>query len=706
MIKAGQPAFIGSQTENSLGGQDVFRMIAGAAVGIFLIIAGLSDARAAERLEIKVLSSPRPTLVSGGDALVEVTGAGSDTVQITVNGAAVDVLRADPRRGSLVGLVSGLHGGANSLVARAGRREARLTLVNHPKDGPILSGPHMQPYECRTVEAGLGPALDDNCNAPTRVDWFYRSTTNLFKPLPAGPPPEDLARTTTIEGVSVPYIVRVETGTLNRTIYRIAMLEDPARHPSPGTGSAWNGRLAVSFGGGGGAKYNQGLVPMQTVLSDLFLSRGFAHIVASELVNDLHANAVLQGEALMMIKEHFIEQYGAPRWTVGSGGSGGAIQQYLIAQIYPGLLDGIQPEAAFPDSSPMIADCGLLENYWRKADATVWTQEKRQAVSGFAPSTCRLWELLFVPVIKAANKPGCALSDQSLVYDARSNRRGARCSAADWRVNQIGRDPTTGFARRYDDNIGLQYGLGALNAGRISVNEFLDLNEGIGGYDTDGGFQAERMRADPVGLRRLYQAGLVNSGGGGLASLPILSFRSYNDPAGDIHDRFRDIVIRDRMRKANGDAQNAVFWVSSNDRKKFESVAAQALDTMTQWLDALSAAPGPTTHAKVVRYKPAGALDAYFDAQGVKHAEALTLAGPSQANGLYPFYSDPRVVAGGPLSVDVLKCDRKRADRRDYKVAFTPEQWARLKRIFPSGVCDFSRPGVGRAQLNAAYYHY
>ena len=49
-----------------------------------------------------------------------------------------------------------------------------------------------------------------------------------------------------------------------------------------------------------------------------------------------HCNDNLSGEALMMIKEHFIERYGVPAWTIGFGGSGGAIQQLLIAQNFPG----------------------------------------------------------------------------------------------------------------------------------------------------------------------------------------------------------------------------------------------------------------------------------------------------------------------------------------------------------------------------------
>ena len=673
---------------------------------LLLMPPAVADARGHDQLEIKIISSPRPDLVTGDDALVEVTGAGDEQVELRLNGVGTPALRRDPARGSWIGLLTGLREGPNELIAKAARRSAKAKVVNSSRDGPVLSGPHMQPYECRTVEAGLGPPIDENCNAPTKVELYYRSTANDFKPLPDGPLPADLTRTSIGLGITLPYIVRVETGTINRTIYRIATLVDPGARREAGPGNGWNGRLVVSFGGGGGAKYNQGFIPVQAVLKDLFLSRGFAHIAASELVNDLHGNAVLQGETLMMIKEHFIERYGVPRWTVGSGGSGGAIQQYLIAQNFPGLLDGIQPEAAFPDSSPMIADCDLLETYWQSADAKVWTQEKRAAVTGFAPKTCSLWKFLFVPVLKAANKPGCGLKDQSLVYDPRTNRGGARCSIPDWRVNQIGRDPDTGFAFRYDDNVGLQYGLGALNRGQISVDEFLDLNEKVGGYDGDGNIVAARTRAKPLGLQRLYAAGLVNSGAGGLATTAILSFRSYNDPGGDIHDRFRDIVIRERLKRNNGDTDNAAFWVAGPDRKKFADVEAQALGVMTDWLDALDAAPGALTHAKVSKYKPAGAVDAYFDAQGVKHPEPLMLAGSSEANRLYPFFSDPRVVAGGPLSVDVIKCRLKPIDMGDYEAAFSAEQRNRLTRIFPEGVCDFSKPGIGQVPLHATYRRY
>jgi hypothetical protein len=208
-------------------------------------------------------------------------------------------------------------------------------------------------------------------------------------------------------------------------------------------------------------------------------------MIATELVNQLHGNAILQGETLMMLKEYFIERYGVPKWTVGNGGSGGAIQQLVITQIYPGLLDGLQPTLSFPDSTLHTADCGVLQAFWRKADPAVWTDAKKAAVEGFTKGTCAAWERSFVPVLMATNARGCALNDASKIYDPVKNPKGARCAMQEMRANIYGRDQKTGFDRKPQDNIGLQYGLGALQSGAISIDEFLELNEKIGGFDAE-----------------------------------------------------------------------------------------------------------------------------------------------------------------------------------------------------------------------------
>ena len=86
---------------------------------------------------------------------------------------------------------------------------------------------------------------------------WYRSTPpaatfRLFDP--TGPRPSDIADTTT----GAPYIVRVETGTINRAIYEIAILHDPMIRSGPVDSTAGlerPARLHVSAAGAGGLVY-------------------------------------------------------------------------------------------------------------------------------------------------------------------------------------------------------------------------------------------------------------------------------------------------------------------------------------------------------------------------------------------------------------------------------------------------------------------
>jgi hypothetical protein len=83
-----------------------------------------------------------------------------------------------------------------------------------------------------------------------------------------------------------------------------------------------------------------------------------------------------------------------------------------------------------------------------------------------------------------------------------------------------GVNPITGFALRPFDNVGVQYGLAALNAGVISPTQFLNVNERIGGYDQDANYVANRSVGDIGAIKRAQQAGVNLVGGGGLASIP------------------------------------------------------------------------------------------------------------------------------------------------------------------------------------------
>jgi len=706
-----------------------------ALLGVVIAVStGNSGVTQSRKLEIKVLSS-RPDMISGGDALVEVISPGGGPPKLTLNGSDVSgSLKSGPTTGTYRALVKGMTLGANTLAASAGSTKATLKVTNYPITGPILSGPHMKPYECRTEQSGLGKALDAECSAGQKIEYFYRASDNTFKPLdnPTGPRPADLVTTRTIDGRTVPYIVRVDSGTINRTIYRIAILDDPKAGQPFTPGAGWNGRLAVTFEGGGGTNYNQGVNNSRSALSDMYLSRGFAHMVDTELVNGLHGYLQLQGETLMMLKEYFIEQYGVPKWTVSSGGSGGGIQQLTITQSFPGLLDGINPERTFPDGALHTPDCSLIERFWSTPEGQKWSQEKRTAIEGFTPGTCRGWDGRFGGMTRADNVDGCGLTDTSLVYNKVTNPKGARCTIMEMRVNAIGRDPKTGFARKAQDNIGIQYGLNSLNSGKLTVDEFLEFNEKVGGVDLDGAPTKERVTGDIIGLRNTYLAGHVNQGKGGLPLVPIINTRNYTDASGDVHDRHRDLSLRARLVKSYGHADNQVIWVGpapvrgggrggggapGGGRGGAAQAPTQAagpagppavdltslaLDTLTKWLDAMSADPAPLTTAKVVRHKPAEAVDAYF-VGGRKIEEIATFDGPGGFNQTYPAHSEPRLVAGAPLANDIMKCTLKRINMKDYTVRFTPAQESRLRSIFPTGVCDWTKPGVGQVAMRGIY---
>jgi hypothetical protein len=657
---------------------------------------------AKQPLTVTTLSS-RPDMVSGGDSLIEIKTA-APKVQVMLNGRDVSMsFHSDAARGSLVGLVEGLQNGANTLVAKAGSESATLRLTNYPITGPIVSGEHLKPFICETAESGLGEPLDADCSAKTKFEYYYRTKDGKFNPLPnpAGPAPADLAQTTTSEGKTVPYIVRIESGTINRSIYHIAVLDDPA-HPGVG----WNHRLFYSFGGGCGTNYNQGKMAETAVLMDPALSRGFAHITSSQNVMQQHCNDNLSGEALMMIKEHFIKTYGLPVWTMGYGGSGGSIQQLLIAQNFPGLLDGLLPSLTYPDSMstrPGVTDCRLLLNYFGK-DGKDWSQDKMTAVEGYTPGTCNSWNRSFIDIIVAAYAKGCGISPE-LVFDPVKNPHGARCTIWDTNVATFGRDPATGYARTALDNVGVQYGLEALNEGKISRQEFLDLNQKIGGYDRDGVPRAERSIADLDAVRLAYAAGRIDSAGGSLGSIPILHYRSYNDGLGDIHDRLRDFVIRERIREAYGNSDHEAFWVYPNGNRTLAAkVTGEAIDTMSQWLDALGKdTSSASAHDKVVRAKPAKAIDGCWAADGTRIDEPNTFNGPGKCNEMYPVHKNPRLVAGAPLTDDINKCQLRPIRAADYKVSFTDAEMTQLRGIFANGVCDYSKPGVNQVPLAGTY---
>jgi len=674
--------------------------------------------------QLRIISlSGRPDMVSGGDVLVRIKvpyGVPIDTVSVRVEGRDATE-RFRPRDdGSLEGLVTDLPSGTSVLSVTSGAgAQVSMEFSNHPLSGPVFSGPHQWPFVCETdrfeLPSGetLGQALDDDCGIVRRVDYLYRAKGDSRLKSLDDPTirPDDLFYTVTMGGERVPYLVRIETGTINRAIYQIALLHDPLTEPEPDpwqSPAGWNGRLIYTFGGGCvNGWYRQG-ARTGGVVDDVMLRQGYA--VASSTLNVFgnNCNDLLAAESMMMVKERFIEAYGQPNFTIGWGCSGGSYQNHQIADNYPGLLDGIIPGCSFPDvisgTIPFVTDARLLNHYFAKTAPGLFSEKEQQAVTGFlvlntmsnvSRNAGRISPVEFCPEVLP----------EELRYNRDTNPGGARCDVYDHGINVFGRDPDTGFALRPLDNVGVQYGLQALNAGAITTEQFLDLNERIGGYDRDGMLTNARTVADLAALRAAYETGRVTHGGGGLASIPIIDYRGYSDDMdrGDVHVRYHSFSMRDRLLKANGRSDNHVMLVEDNRHGLYSTkspVAQEALRQMDVWLSNLAGqVDAEPTIEDVVRAKPVDLVDACWSrGENPTRIAETQKRDKGRCSELFPAPPAPREVAGGPIGSEILKCQLRSIDLLDYEVSFSAEELSRLQEIFGAGVCDWEQPGVEQTE--------
>ena len=690
---------------------------------------------AEDGLAVEVLSS-RPDTVMGETVLVRVTPPAPHQphrVRLESNGDDVtEALRRVLLPGVgpvLEGTVSNLSEGTNSLVASIEAAEEETTreggsapepveliVTAHPLSGPVFSGPHQEPFVCRTEDfdlawgGTLGAALDEDCSVTTRVGYVYRSTDEEFKALPDRDRlPTDVATTTTSTGAEVPYTVRVETGTANRSVYETALLHDP-RDPEPDPWTSpegWNRRLVYKFGGGcPGGWYTQG-DHTAGVVDHGMLSQGYAVASASLNVFGNNCNDLLAAETMAATKERFTLAYGSPDHTLGHGSSGGSYQAHQIADNQPGLLDGILVSQSYPDvgfaTTPAATDALLLLSY-SESHPDALTPEQVGEVSGFGGPEG------VTAMAGAASRidPRGVCPDalpESERYHPQDNPDGARCDVYSHTVNVYGTDPDTGLPRRPLDNVGVQYGLSALMAGDIDVDAFLHLNEHIGGLDADGQVVPERTEGDPVAIAAAYDSGRLLHGGGGLADIPVVDHRPYQDdsPGGDIHMRYHSFSTRERLIQANGTDANHVMLVEPYRSGVFDSsspVAGRALVELDSWVSAAAddarVRPHSTPSERVERTRPDWLTDScWIEGERVVSPQLPLPDGRGdRCADAFPVHGSPRTVAGGPLASDVVKCRLTPFDEAGHPAEFDDEQAERAREVFAEGVCDWSRPGV------------
>jgi hypothetical protein len=657
--------------------------------------------------EITIVSN-RADLISGGDALVSVDlRANPRAVRVELNGRNITETFAIRPNGRFEGLVTGLVEGKNVLRVRLGNEAGRrIKITNHPIGGPIFSGTQLQPWLCRTqlqTNPSLGPAFDAQCNAPTATELFYRNLSDQFVPYDrTNPPaPESIRQTTTDQGKTVPFIVERVTGTADRGIYQFAVLVDPTKPISPwSVEQPWNHKYVNSFGGACGVNYQQPTVGNQLAGQNVaLLGRGFAVGTSGLNTYANQCNDIISAEALMMTKEILAERHGPIRYTIGTGGSAGTMQQHLIAEAYPGLLDGLTTSLLYEDHWYQVVssfDCILLWRYFGLPNAILGlpnvgnplfpSAAERQKVWGSNPAgpddLCGT-KITFTVVELVANSTfGCAGPPNTPPWrwDPVTNPMGSRCTIQDYQKAMFGVGPD-GKAPRPIDNVGVQYGLQALEAGTLTSQQFVDLNERIGGLDIDGVWQPARTAADIGALRTLYRTGRIVSGRGAASAAEIEVRANITDTG--FHPPFHSFTYRARLDRKNGNHNSHVIWVPNGGPTPDPILSVDA------WLAAVEADRGKAPlPVKIARNKPAEAVDACFRAGGVVQ--------DVMCNGDWQYYSNPRLVAGWPFTLYHFKCRLKRLKKADYPVAFTAEQWQRLEQAFPSGVCDYSKPPVGQ----------
>jgi len=650
-----------------------------------------------------------------------------------------------------------------------------IKLGQHGPVNSLYSGSTQYPFYCMTIDSGLGQPIVDNqagygvpvyddilqpkkiigyskdCNIATKVHYYSLSQSGDIHKLTA------LALKRFTNETADDILLRVEQGTINRFIYTMVMPISVNEIGSRLAKSKWNQRLIFQFNGGSGIGYRQGKQKAKRVIDrqKQQLLDGYAVISSSGNKTSYTYNMLLAEDTARRVKKHFVSLYGKPLYTVGIGGSGGGLAQYLIAQNSIGILDGLIPLYSYPDmitQTTYALDCDLLNNYFtfRADKKSHWLDwHKRQAVEGMNalndfPQRAGYLQPVnqimagFVPSLPSGNSE-CINGYFGLSSFINNPRQGflrdffhhdvvKQVKWSFWQdlASVLGKD-NLGYGLSTWDNVGVQYGLLALQQQAITFDEFIDLNSKIGSWKPQTEMTAEhiwlpfgrkiplwlslwgnqnitaitqgvaaRHRGSIKAMQAAYRSGQVFIG---KASLPIIDVRHYLEDDLDMHHVSASFYSRLRIIEQNNHSDNHVIWISD----KNYNPAVLAFKLMDEWLLTLKGSP----NISVTAAKPKGLSDQCFSANG-----AVLFQGQDTWNGqwnnksegecqkVYPMYSTSRIQAGGTWSGDMFKCQlmsvKQAITQGLYGAVDMRYYQQQLEQIFPQGVCDYSQKDQGR----------
>lgn len=464
---------------------------------------------------------------------------------------------------------------------------------------------------------------------------------------------------------------------------------------------------------------------------------------------------LLAEDTARRVKKHFVSLYGDPLYTVGIGGSGGGLAQYLIAQNSKGILDGLIPLYSYPDmitQTTYALDCDLLNNYFtfRAKNRSQWLDwHKRQTIEGmnalndFPQRAAYLQPVNqimsgFVPSLPSGNSE-CINGYFGLSSFINNPRQGflrdlfhpdvvKQVKWSFWQdlVSVLGQDQK-GFGLSTWDNVGVQYGLLALQSKAISAEEFIDLNSKIGGWKPQVEMSEEHIwlpfgrklpfwlslwgsqNVTPViegtarrhagsinAMQAAYRAGQVFIG---KLTLPVIDVRHYLEDDLDMHHVSASFFSRLRIKEQNGHSDNHVIWISD----KNYNPAVMAFKLMDNWL--LTLRSDPTL--SIVEAKPKYLVDQCFSAEGevLFQGEGIwdgqwNNKSEGACQKIFPMFSTSRIQAGSSWSGDMFKCQlmsvQKAIKQGLYGAIDMDSYQQQLEDIFPDGVCDYQQIDKGR----------
>lgn len=209
----------------------------------------------------------------------------------------------------------------------------------------------------------------------------------------------------------------------------------------------------------------------------------------------------------------------------------------------------------------------------------------------------------------------------------------------------------------------------------------------------DGGVTpAPRREGNMDAANAAYTSGIVFRGD---IDIPVIDWRHYLEHRLDMHNSHQSFASRKRMLNFDGDASNQVIWFTDArpGAPQFDQTP-MALDVMDEWM--------------LTGKKPTRAVDSCFTTDGSliysggdAWAGILDSRPAGKCTQTFQIFSTSRIVAGGPIEGGVFKCALKPlaaalADGTYGSWQPTPTDVARLQQNFPTGVCDYTKPDVGR----------